>query len=50
MECELIRRKDRSELAPTCTAPGEMMHAAGTREGEGEPRTLMRGPRTLTPP
>ena len=23
---------------------------AGTREGEGEPRTLMRGPRTLTPP
>jgi hypothetical protein len=30
MECELIRRKDRSELAPTCTAPGETMHAGTT--------------------
>ena len=32
MECELIRRKDRSELAPTCTAPGETMRA-GPWEG-----------------
>ena len=30
MECELIRRKDRSELAPTCTAPGETMRAGTT--------------------
>ena len=30
MECELIRRKDRSELEPTYTAPGETMRAGAT--------------------
>jgi len=30
MQCELIRRKEHSELAPTCTAPGDTMHAGTT--------------------